>query len=471
MGDEILRRNLDDAFAVPSELPDPRLVSRTMAAIVVGGSRPLRRRVAVSLGLGLAATRLVAVAIILVLSLTVAGVFVALHRGPVPVVPTRAPVIFPTKMVSATTGWAVTGHGSSQQVWRTVTGGIDWTDVTPPPSANPAGYTYTNYFLDDSHAWVTESEASGAVTPYLVTYRTADGGKSWQRGTPLNTGIAFLPPTEQFINASAGWLVLANHDLAHAAWPEVYATTDAGMHWELMASQAGSGEMAANSLAGAADPSFVTTSTGWLTVDLYAPGGSGAFNFTQSTVLVTHDGGRTWRLQPLPLKPSVGTVVDAPVFFGSQGIMVLHPIDPAATLKSVLLSTTNSGTTWTARTLEWPYIGSIQFVDRQHGWALAGPGSDFMKGADKVALPLYRTNDGGVTWMRVTTSLNLVNGRDLVTDIHFVDRNTGFATIWNDTGPTQLLRSDDGGQTWTVVAVCKSALGNSYPPPVCSAKT
>jgi photosystem II stability/assembly factor-like uncharacterized protein len=408
----------------------------------------------------------------LALGVTAAGVFLVLHRSPVPAKPITAPVIFPTRMLSAMTGWAVTQRGTSQQVWRTVDGGTTWTDATPHFQADPAVYAYTNYFLNESHAWVTVSVVSRTAGTYVVTYRTADGGKSWQRGSPVSAPLNSMPPVDDFIDANTGWLVLNSLDLAHAAWPDVYATVDGGMHWSLTASHAGAETGTGNLVAGGGEPSFVSPSTGWLTVSLYSPGSNGSFFFAKSIVLATHDGGRTWQAQQLPVEPGAGMVVDPPVFFGQrEGIMVMHPMDPASGGKSVLLATSDGGKSWSARTLEWDYIESIQFVDRAHGWAVAGAGSDFMKapGAVQIPLPLYRTDDGGVSWVKVATSLDLQNGRDRVTDIHFVDQGTGFVTIWNDGGPTQVLRSDDGGRTWRVVEVCRSAVGLTYPPPACPA--
>ncbi len=474
MGEETLKRNLDRALAPPADFPDPRLLSRTMAAVAGAVAHRETARRPARLGLPRMAAQWAAVALVLVLAGSAAAVFLALHRSTTPVTPTGLPVIFPTKMVSPSTGWAVTEQGSSQQVWRTTDGGITWKDVTPKRGAGQSGYYY---FLDESHAWLT-GEVSGAPSgAQLVTFVTVDGGKTWERGTPisakLGTNGGSLPGalTLYFLNAGTGWLVISNVDPAHAAWPQVYSTTDGGRHWLLAASEAGIGNSPAGFLPGFAEPSFVSTSTGWLTVGLYSTNGHGAY-FSRTLVLVTHDGGHTWYGQPLPIDVPYGAVMDAPQFFGQrQGVMVMHAIDPASPVPAMLLATSDGGLTWTAKRLDWPYIWSIQFVDRNHAWAMAGPGSDFAKqlGTPTISLPLYRSDDGGVTWTRVTTTLNLQAGRSRLTDVHFVDQQTAFATIWNDTGPIQLLRSDDGGRDWTVVELCRSGLGLAYPPPVCPA--
>jgi photosystem II stability/assembly factor-like uncharacterized protein len=137
----------------------------------------------------------------------------------------------------------------------------------------------------------------------------------------------------------------------------------------------------------------------------------------------------------------------------------------------VLLRTSDAGRTWTARTLEWDFISSLEFVDAKHGWAVAGPSSDFMKQPNDapatIPLPLYRTDDGGMTWAAVQGNLALMSGRNRVTEIHFVDQTTGFATIWGDTGPVEFRRTTDGGRTWTLVAACSKAVGLAVPPPAC----
>ncbi len=469
--DEVrLKHNLDRAFAPPPGYPDPRLLSRTMSAI---SSDVLHRhRVATPTRQRLLSRAVLwpFVAMLLALALTGAGAtFLTLHRSPMSVTPATAAVIFPTKMVSATTGWGVTSRGSSEQVWRTTDGGVRWSEVTPrsPVDSNP--YTYTNYFLDESHAWITEVASSGGKNPYLVTFRTTNGGTTWQRGATVSTTFESTT-TEFFLDANSGWLVLTGGYPTHAIWPDVYKTSDGGLSWSLVASQAGMGAASDGLLPASASPYFVSTSTGWLTVGLATNNGNATFYFSHTAIFVTHNGGRTWRPQPLPIAPPAGGVLDAPVFFGQrQGVIVMHAITPDTTVKASLLATSDGGLTWTVRPLAWAFIWSIQFVDPAHGWAVAGPSSDFLKSATGAAfpLPIYRTDDGGVTWTPVHTSLQFQNGRERVTDIHFVDTQTGFVTIWNDSGPTMELRSDDGGRSWSVVARCQKALGLSFPPPMC----
>lgn len=479
MGEEALKQNLERAFVPPPGFPDDRLLSRTMSAISGSGAVPEQVARRERPRVPRAAVQWAAAAVVLVLAVAATTAFLALHRSAVPGTPTRAPVIFPTKMVSRTTGWAVTSRGSSQQIWHTTDGGLTWTLLAPPRALNRNGAGDTFFFLDESHAWITELVIAGAGSGSLVTVRTVDGGKTWQQGAPVGAKFG-SSIAEYFLDANSGWLAITTGLMPNNEWPAVYVTTDGGLHWTLQASQAGQDSAPSGLMPGSADLTFVSSATGWLTIGLYTgrstgSNGSGtAYFFARTMILVTHDGGRTWSNQPLPVAQPDGAILDAPVFFGSrQGVIVIHAIVPASPVATTLLVTSDAGRTWTARPLQWAYIWSIQFVDATHGWAVAGPGSDFVKFPDSqtIPLPLYRTDDGGLTWTPVTSNLNFLSGQDRVTDIHFVDQQTGFATVWNDGGPLEMLRSDDSGRNWSVVAECRSALGLSYPPPVCPAST
>jgi photosystem II stability/assembly factor-like uncharacterized protein len=80
--------------------------------------------------------------------------------------------------------------------------------------------------------------------------------------------------------------------------------------------------------------------------------------------------------------------------------------------------------------------------------------SDPSSGASKA----YRTPDAGVSWAPVT----LPDGAR-VTSVHFVDEKNAYAI-----GPETLLRSTDGGETWTAQPI---AAGNTFKSIDCSTET
>lgn len=113
-----------------------------------------------------------------------------------------------------------------------------------------------------------------------------------------------------------------------------------------------------------------------------------------------------------------------------------------------LYYTQDQGKTWTnispSENVQFPanpkYGESIYFVDRMHGWIVR----EGMGGTDTIVL---RTNNGGVSW-----SLSSLSKTDKVTAISFVSPEKGWVLTTLDTGigkqDKNLYRTQDGGTTW-----------------------
>jgi photosystem II stability/assembly factor-like uncharacterized protein len=103
------------------------------------------------------------------------------------------------------------------------------------------------------------------------------------------------------------------------------------------------------------------------------------------------------------------------------------------------------------RTGTFAWLHAVFFVDERRGWAAGGKGA------------LLRTSDGGATWEaagRPTT--------DTLRDVFFRDAETGWLVCQRpDFGPSQegeplsyLLKTADGGATWSRVEVSRGADAN-----------
>jgi photosystem II stability/assembly factor-like uncharacterized protein len=412
----------------------------------------------------------IALILVITLGMAAAGVFLALHGPMVPARPGSEPVIFPTKMISPTTGWALVGQS---ELWRTTDAGASWTAASPPHLPDRVIDADLNSFLDGERAIITELGGGRAGSPdfYWVSFRTVDGGRTWQQGNSLQDPSHQRQAQQYFVDANNGWLVMSDIS-SQAAWPILYSTHDGGLNWSPVASTVTAAATTGTATPCYANVAFASAVTGWLLIALCDQVAPGNFQVTRDLLLVTHDGGTTWQLQALPIILPAGSRFETPLFFDQlHGIVVVHGPKPT------LLATSDGGSTWSPRSLPGETQSMVDFVDPSHGWAIAGPSSMFTKNRDDsqrtVSLPLYHTDDGGVTWTPVQTNLRLESPVGVaLSNFYFVDQKIGFGILFTlAVGPSQFLRTTDGGHTWAVVQVCKAGLGNSYPPPACPASS
>jgi photosystem II stability/assembly factor-like uncharacterized protein len=97
-----------------------------------------------------------------------------------------------------------------------------------------------------------------------------------------------------------------------------------------------------------------------------------------------------------------------------------------------ILKTTNGGSSWAPTTnMDWTYLG-IHFISADTGW-LVGNGGDIRK-----------TTNGGTSWINQT---NTGGGTTLLSSVHFVNANVGYAGVQSNTGT--VIKTTNGGTSWT----------------------
>lgn len=109
-----------------------------------------------------------------------------------------------------------------------------------------------------------------------------------------------------------------------------------------------------------------------------------------------------------------------------------------------IYKTINGGNTWIQqRNSAGTYFRCIGFIDNQYGFA-GNIGTNYFPGVTDT-VPLYKTIDGGNSWSEVSTiSGTTVTG---LCAINVVNRNVIYAG-GRVGGPSDLIKSTDGGQTW-----------------------
>ncbi|MFL5655481.1 MAG: WD40/YVTN/BNR-like repeat-containing protein [Ktedonobacteraceae bacterium] len=170
-------------------------------------------------------------------------------------------------------------------------------------------------------------------------------------------------------------------------------------------------------------------------------------------VLHTTDGGMQWNdITPPGYSINPGSVMDA--LTASQAWVAI----PQSGYTTRIFRTVDGGQTWQSSTIPNDQTGTrvaqITFVNAQDGWILANRGG----AASAEIVNIYRTTDGGRTWISVSRALaastdgpppgHLPFG-GAKSGIHFLNASTGWVTgTVLLPGLAWLYVSHDGGSTW-----------------------
>lgn len=350
-------------------------------------------------------------------------------------------------MMTALVGWAVTGPPcgsscSSTSILRTTDGGDHWTetrgrlDLAWPPGGA--------FFLDSTHAWYAER-----VGNWFRIASTVDGGTTWRESKlvpSFRAGYVSL----QFVDPKHGWAIDANVG-GGPLWDwqggVIYQTVDGGTSWkqvEITPDGPVLGQPTSGSLPARCFKAVVVFSSrtrGWAPGSCAARWGPDATLVYDSVFFYrTDDGGRTWSPQALPVPsgyPSnwfdncscdVGSVRFPDLQDGS--IVVTGYVQ--GSFGRVMFITHDGGRSWESRTVpqvpEFSPPALVEFINGSNGW-LVEDGR------------IYQTDDGARTWTQVYQFAT----QGSLLALSFVNQSRG----WAVTGSSQLLRTSDGGRTWS----------------------
>ena len=151
---------------------------------------------------------------------------------PLPGLGTGQPVrLTSLNILDTQTGWGIksTGH-----IVRTTDGGSTWQDVSPISEI----FTPNSFFaLDARHAWAISPNQftcpGGALCFSAFTWRTSDGGETWQqRSMPFSAHYDFAPISLQFLNDKSGRFFYVDFfGMSGTTYMDFVASEDGGDSW------------------------------------------------------------------------------------------------------------------------------------------------------------------------------------------------------------------------------------------------
>jgi photosystem II stability/assembly factor-like uncharacterized protein len=335
----------------------------------------------------------------------------------------ESPELLEIQFLNELDAWGIT----ETEIVRTNDGGITWYNVTPE-DLTETGSTVETFILDQDHVWVQKPDFNNFPNNGLL-YHTADGGRTWTiSSTPFSGGDL------NFIDENRGWMLADLGVGAGSNAVAVFQTGDGGATWvQTYTNDPNDPESGESLPLGGikADLVPLNMQTAWVGGVIYSSG----------TVYLyrTDDGGHTWSPVTLELpagaeNSEMGIEEDHMHFVSdSEGFLVLRMSGEST--QTAVYTTDDGGDTWMLTPTLIPAAGMTDFLSAEE--MIIYNGEQF-----------YVTRDAAKTWITITP--DIVFG-DAFATMDFVNLNSGWVVTVAD-NQRSLYRTHDGGTTWLPVS-------------------
>jgi photosystem II stability/assembly factor-like uncharacterized protein len=274
---------------------------------------------------------------------------------------------------------------------------------------------------DTSEARYEDMYFINASTGIIVNYdgtviKTTNGGMNW---LTLNNDLNNLLRSVGMFDINTA--IIGTLDTGKI----LFRTTNGGVNWTNV-----SANVTGTKPKGICGISIVNTTTAFATGRYYCP----------ANLIKTTNAGLNW--VSIPVDTSMArSLIDCHFWSPDSGFVVggYSPTNNFLTGRSVVLFTSNGGTTWqqvyrSTRTSEWSW--KIQFVNRQLGYT----------SIEKMGTPTFilKTTNGGINWIEI----NLPNTITDLEGIGFLNEQTGWVGGWGSNNNMPCYRTTNGGANW-----------------------
>lgn len=295
--------------------------------------------------------------------------------------------------------------------------------------------------------------AANSPCPDSVIERTTDGGKHWQVVDRVRHRLQAVAVAVAVAGGDVAWVTSGRLDcgIVECGSSSILQTQDGWATWK---------EVTPNTPVGSVTP--VSASTAWAIAASPTGAAPGGTRLVHST-----NGGRTWHKEADVCSSFAGFSLSAVNFSGPSQGSALCTSEPATDMQfKALYATSDGGSTWNLRS-DCPAdtnsgqptasLGSLSCVGYQPESQILADGHGWLW-SERSGLP--STIDGGRTWGAIAQNVVFADTNAVAT-ASLVTAADGFILISprpeSSAGcpaggcGTQLLSTQDAGQTWRVV--------------------